>query len=102
MRAVRLRSQPHKRHVTAEWNLDDPLVTAGVSRGKLYDLIRRGEVVSVRIGGSRRIPREGLECYLRDLTEAAAVAAQERRQDWSAHGPRQPVSAGLRGLSLPA
>lgn len=71
-----------------------------VGRSKLYDLIRRGEVVSVLIGGSRRIPRDALLAHLRLLTETATAQAEERRQQWRAdwRADAQP----RRSLSLPA
>ncbi|GAC1441359.1 MAG: hypothetical protein NVSMB55_08970 [Mycobacteriales bacterium] len=57
-----------------------------VSRAKLYELMRRGEVASVRLGGSRRIPRTALVGYIEMLTETAVTDAAQRRQgtrpDW--------------------
>ena len=34
--------------------------SAGVSRSKMYDLIKSGEVPSVRLGGHLRVPLEAL------------------------------------------
>ena len=38
-----------------------------IGRSRMYDLIKRGEVVSVRVGGSRRVIRESLNAYIRRL-----------------------------------
>jgi excisionase family DNA binding protein len=46
----------------------------GVGRSRLYDLIRRRDLVSVRIGKSRRIPVAALKAYVNRLTENAWVA----------------------------
>ena len=42
-----------------------------IGRSKVYDLIRSGALVSVKIGGSRRIPVEALRRYVQSLTTAA-------------------------------
>lgn len=44
----------------------------GVGRSKVHDLLRRGEIQSVRIGGSRRIPCDALESYVDWLRQEAA------------------------------
>jgi len=38
-----------------------------IGRSRMYELITAGTVMSVRIGGSRRIPREEVEAYVRRL-----------------------------------
>jgi hypothetical protein len=38
----------------------------------MFDLIRRGEVLSVKVGGSRRIPYDSLRAYVDRLTEQAS------------------------------
>jgi excisionase family DNA binding protein len=43
-----------------------------IGRTKVYELLRYGELESVRIGSSRRIPASGLEEYVRRLRTAAA------------------------------
>lgn len=43
-----------------------------IARSRVYDLIAAGTLRSVRIGRSRRIPRESLEAYIRTLTGDAA------------------------------
>ena len=42
-----------------------------LSRKTLYDLMRRGELASVKIGGSRRIPLTALHAFIVRLEEAA-------------------------------
>ena len=42
-----------------------------VSRGKLYELLRRGQLLSVRVGGSRRVPQAAVLRYVQELTESA-------------------------------
>ena len=46
----------------------------GVSRSKVYDLMRTQELESVRIGGSRRVPTAAIEEFvsrLRNLRQSA-------------------------------
>lgn len=43
-----------------------------VGRTRVYDLIRSGELQSVKIGGSRRIPPAALQRYLDRLLEEVA------------------------------
>lgn len=45
-----------------------------ISRCKVYDLLRNRDLRSIKIGGSRRIPRTALEEYVARLVEAEAVA----------------------------
>jgi excisionase family DNA binding protein len=47
----------------------------GVSRSILYQLVLTGEVASVKIGRSRRIPVVAIETY---VTTQIATARQER------------------------
>lgn len=42
----------------------------GISRSKLYELLRSGDLPSVRIGASRRVPTEGLSAFLTTLAPA--------------------------------
>ncbi|GAA4855379.1 MULTISPECIES: helix-turn-helix domain-containing protein [Pseudonocardia] len=43
----------------------------GVSRTKVYDLMRSGRLRSVKIGGSRRIPVDALAELVDELAEAS-------------------------------
>ena len=38
-----------------------------IGRSRMYELIKRGDVVSVRVGGSRRVVRASLNAYVRRL-----------------------------------
>ena len=38
-----------------------------ISRSKVYELLKTGELRSVRIGGSRRIPESGARDFLSNL-----------------------------------
>lgn len=40
-----------------------------ISRWKVFDLIRRNELRSVKIGGLRRIPRSAIEEFVMNLME---------------------------------
>ena len=53
----------------------------GVGRTQIYDLMRRGELLSVHIGRLRRIPLAALQRYVAELTAAAEAeeATVERR-----------------------
>lgn len=39
----------------------------GVSRSRAYELIRAGELPSIKIGRSRRVPRSAIEAYIARL-----------------------------------
>ena len=39
----------------------------GIGRSKLYELLAAGEIESVRIGSSRRVPMKGLHDYVERL-----------------------------------
>ncbi|NGY61636.1 helix-turn-helix domain-containing protein [Lentzea sp. NEAU-D13] len=43
-----------------------------VGRTKVFDLIRAGELVSIKIGGSRRVPASSVQAYLSRLIAEAA------------------------------
>ncbi len=51
-----------------------------MSRAKLYALMRSGQVLSVLIGGSRRVPRTAVLAYIAELTAVAEREQAERRQ----------------------
>jgi len=48
----------------------------GVSRSTIYVLMAKGDVPSVRIGLSRRVPAEGLQLYIDRLTGKTVGAAR--------------------------
>ena len=35
----------------------------------MYEMLRRGDVLSVKVGGSRRVPYEALQAYVRRLVD---------------------------------
>ena len=59
-------------HPSIDKLLYTPLEAAhvlGISRSTLYELLARGDIDSVHIGASRRIPADGLRRYVASLTE---------------------------------
>jgi excisionase family DNA binding protein len=55
----------------------------GVGRSTIYVLMANGDVPSVRIGSSRRIPADGLRRYIASLSATGRVDAAR------GHGPKQ-------------
>ncbi len=51
----------------------------GISRTTLYELLRAGQLKSVKIGSSRRIPLETIEDYVTELLNQAEGAAQNQQ-----------------------
>ena len=49
-----------------------PVVLYSVSRSTLYVLIQRGEIQSIKIGASRRIPVAALDEFVRRQLQGAA------------------------------
>ena len=45
-----------------------------IARSRVFDLVARGELQSVKIGRSRRITREALENYVASLTAGGDAA----------------------------
>jgi excisionase family DNA binding protein len=43
-----------------------------IGRSKVFDLMRSGELASVKIGGSRRVPAQAIDSYLDRLLDEAA------------------------------
>jgi excisionase family DNA binding protein len=46
----------------------------GIGRSKLFELIARGELETVRIGRARRVPTQALELYVARLRSGAPDA----------------------------
>ena len=44
----------------------------GISRWKVYDLLRQGSLASIRIGSCRRIPTRAIEDLVADLLRDAS------------------------------
>ena len=49
------------------YTVEEAAQTLGLGRTKAYDLIKSGELASVRIGRSRRIPSEALTAFIAQL-----------------------------------
>ena len=47
-----------------------------IGRSRMFDLIRQGEVLSVKVGGSRRIPYDSLQAYVKKLVTEQAGAGE--------------------------
>ncbi len=47
----------------------------GIGRSKLFELIAAGQIETVQIGRSRRVPREALEHYVARLRQGSTSAA---------------------------
>ena len=59
-----------------------------IGRSRMFDLIRRGEVLSVKVGGSRRIPYDSLRDYVNRLvTEQGLRTATSPPPDLSRASP---------------
>lgn len=48
---------------------DEAAEIIGVGKSKVHELCRTGQIESVRIGRSRRIPRDALGAYVEHLRE---------------------------------
>jgi excisionase family DNA binding protein len=58
---------------TRRWlTVRDVMGVLGIGRDKVYDLIRSGDLFSVKVGRYRRFPPGSLEDYLQRLREDAA------------------------------
>lgn len=51
---------------------EEAAAVLSVSRTKVYELMARGQLFSVRIGASRRIPRVALETFVSRLVQEGA------------------------------
>ena len=55
-----------------------------VSRGTVYNLMYSGELLSIKVRGSRRIPAEALMVFIEDAMADERAVREERR---AADGP---------------
>lgn len=69
-------------HSTMTRNMERLLLTAkeaadalGIGRSKVYELMMSGELESVRIGGSRRVPVEALRDFVNTLRFGGCAGA---------------------------
>jgi excisionase family DNA binding protein len=51
------------------YRVEDAAELLDLSRTKVYELCASGQLTSVKIGKSRRIPAQALEAFIADLTE---------------------------------
>lgn len=73
----------------------------GVSRARMYELIAAGEIASVKIGRSRRIPRASLEGYLeRLLAEQAGARLGRQPRSAATHRGADSEGAPLLGVDM--
>ncbi len=60
-----------------------------ICRTKVYELLRTGELESIQIGSSRRIPTAALEAYVERLAQKSQpAAASGSAQETIPHQPR--------------
>ncbi|ASO17950.1 excisionase family DNA binding protein [Actinoalloteichus hoggarensis] len=57
------------------YRVEEAAVILSIGRTRVFGLINSGELRSVRIGGSRRVPRAALAEFLRSLESEQAEAA---------------------------
>jgi excisionase family DNA binding protein len=48
-----------------------------IGRTKLYELLATGELTSIRLGGSRRIPADAIRQFVADLRTAPAPGGRD-------------------------
>jgi len=46
----------------------------GIGRTKTFELIKRGDLASVKVGRARRVPTEALDEFVAELRQSAKVA----------------------------
>jgi excisionase family DNA binding protein len=49
----------------------DAVAYSGLSRSRLYDLMKSGDLPSLQVGGRRMIRRDALDAYFASLAKAA-------------------------------
>jgi excisionase family DNA binding protein len=69
---------PHEQiggvHGEALLSPEEAAEALGVGRSRVYDLMRTRQLLSVRIGKSRRVPVAAVHAYVERLTEQDALA----------------------------
>jgi excisionase family DNA binding protein len=53
-------------------SVEEAAVELRIGRSRMYELVRRGEVLSVKVGGSRRVIRDSLSTYINKLVAEQA------------------------------
>jgi predicted DNA-binding transcriptional regulator AlpA len=54
------------------FNLKDAVAYSGLSRSRLYELMRSRDLPSLAVGGRRMVLRSAIDAYFADLVEASA------------------------------
>lgn len=55
------------------FNVKDATAYSGLSRSRLYDLSRTGELPSIRVGGRRMFRRDAIDAYFDTLSQGEAA-----------------------------
>lgn len=55
------------------YRVEEAALELGISRARFYQLLARGEVASVKIGASRRVPAAALDAYINRLCAEQGV-----------------------------
>ncbi len=58
------------------YRVPEAVEASGLSRSRLYELIRSGEIHSVKVGRARLIPLKSLEQYVASLTESGPAPSE--------------------------
>jgi excisionase family DNA binding protein len=53
--------------------VDEAAAELRIGRTRMFDLIKRREVVSIMVGGSRRVPADQLAAYVKRLIDEQAA-----------------------------
>lgn len=54
------------------WRVEEVAELLGICRSRVFDLLNAGELTSVKIGSSRRVPDEAVRAYIERLTQEVA------------------------------
>ena len=66
----------------------------------MFGLIRRGKVLSVMVGGSRRVPYDSLRAYVDQLiTEQARLGSEPAISEAPGIGTSAPANGGHRAVA---
>lgn len=57
--------------IPAAFTISSAVTYSGLSRSRLYDLMKQGEIASFQVGGRRMILRETLDGFFARLSAAA-------------------------------
>lgn len=69
------------------YSVDDTAEALGVSRAKVYLMIKAGELFSVKLGHRRVIPKVAIEAVLRGERYDPTAAPTEQQPDYSTWPP---------------